>query len=245
MKTAGRERPPVGERKLPFETEQLRIELARFLNQAFVIDPASAKHRRLGSVKWGAYAFFDYDGEPIYVGQTSESLGTRIRRHLTNQRSDAVAMKVLDPYEVHTIKVWPLPQFQDRTSKSADAKAVKQHLDALEHAIFQACLAQSTFKVVLNEKDPPKPTMDVAIPALVEGSIVPAAVSRLRDHPDLRIARRASTLARLAQVISERKVNTGLRRALLAQAVRLQDLAARRLAQAPVVEDDELQDDGD
>lgn len=28
-------------------------------------------------------AFFDYDGEPIYVGQTKESLHTRILRHLT------------------------------------------------------------------------------------------------------------------------------------------------------------------
>jgi len=78
---------------------------------------------------------------------------------------------------------------------------------------------------------------------MVEGCIVPSEVSRLRDHPDLRIARRASTLARLAQVISERKVNTGLRRALLAQAVRLQDLAERRLAQAPLVDDGDSSDD--
>ena len=58
----------------------------------------------------GVYAFFDYDGEPIYVGQTNEMLRTRIRRHLTNQRTDDVAMSVLDPFEVLEIEVWPLPQ---------------------------------------------------------------------------------------------------------------------------------------
>ncbi len=46
-------------------------------------------------------------------------------------------------------------------------------------------------------------------------------------HPDFRIARRALILSRLAQVISERKVQGGLRRVLLAQK-RLQWLSARR-----------------
>src|SRR6266702_1759754 len=55
--------------------------------------------KKIGSHKWGIYAFFDYDGEPIYVGQTYEGLGSRIGRHLNNQRTNAVAMNVLDPFE--------------------------------------------------------------------------------------------------------------------------------------------------
>ena len=66
----------------------------------------------IGNFRWGVYAFFDYDGEPIYVGQTNERVRTRIRRHLTNQRTDAVAMSVLDPFEVFEIEVWPLPHLQ-------------------------------------------------------------------------------------------------------------------------------------
>jgi hypothetical protein len=50
----------------------------------------------------------------------------------------------------------------------------------------------------------------------------------LRAHPDYRIARRALIISRLAQVISERKVQGGLRRVLLTQAKRLQGLAGRR-----------------
>jgi GIY-YIG catalytic domain len=225
--------PAITTIELPFETEQLRAELSRFLDQPYVLD--NKKSVRLGSVKWGVYAFFDYDNEPIYVGQTKEKLGTRIRRHLTNQRTDAVAMNVLDPFEVHTIVVWPLPDFEDRGGKDTAAIA---HLNALEHAIFQQQLKASEFNAVLNEKDPPAPTIAVEIPKSVSGRIVSAEVSTLRDHPDLRIARRAATLAKLAQVISERKVQRGLRRTLLAQAKRLQSLAERRFENASEVEED-------
>lgn len=215
--------PQINATDLPFETEQLRAELRRFLDQPYHL--AGARTMRLGAVKWGVYAFYDYDNEPIYVGQTKEMLGTRIRRHLTNQRTDAVAMNVLDPLEVHSVCVWPLPDFQDRTAKDGTAIA---HLNALEHAVFQQLLAESEFNAVLNEKNPPTPTVTVVIPDFVRGSVVSSEVSRLRDHPDLRIARRAMTLAKLAQTISERKVQRGLRGTLLAQAKRLQALAQRR-----------------
>lgn len=221
---AARSVTDIGAVELPFETEQLRAELTRFLSQPYGLPDGMVT--RLGTVKWGVYAFFDYDGEPIYVGQTKESLGTRIRRHLTNQRTDAVAMNVLDPFEVHEIEVWPLPQFQQSNAKNSEAAVA--HLNALEHNVFQMLLGKSQFQVVLNEKNPPAPTVQVQIPPSVRDSIVSEEVSRLRDHPDLRIARRAATLAKLAQVISERKVQAGLRRTLLAQAKRLQALAQRR-----------------
>ena len=223
--------PSINATELPFETEQLRAELRRFLDQPYHLD--GTRTMRLGAVRWGVYAFYDYDNEPIYVGQTKERLGTRIRRHLTNQRTDAVAMNVLDPLEVHTISVWPLPEFQERGAGDATAVA---HLNALEHSVFQQLLAQSEFNAVLNEKDPPLPTVQVSIPECITGRVVSAAVSQLRDHPDLRIARRAMTLAKLAQVISERKVQRGLRRTLLAQAKRLQALAQRRFDNAAEVD---------
>ena len=225
--------PTLTTTELPFETEQLRKELSKFLNQPY--ESASRAVMRLGAVKWGVYAFFDFDDEPIYVGQTKESLGTRIRRHLTNQRTDAVAMNVLDPFEVHTVVVWPLPAFQDKGASDLTAVA---HLNALEHTVFQQLLKQSEFKAVLNEKDPPSATVKIEMPSEVRGRIVSDDVSRLRDHPDLRIARRAATLAKLAQVISERKVQKGLRRTLLAQATRLQSLAEKRYVNAAETADD-------
>lgn len=226
--------PDIAATDLPFETEELRRGLQQFLNQQYPM--AENSRVRLGAVKWGVYAFFDYDDEPIYVGQTKESLGTRIRRHLTNQRTDAVAMNVLDPFEVRTIEVWPLADFESRVGTDAYAVA---RLNALEHHVFQLLLKKSQFNVVLNEKTPPLPTVDVTIPNSVRGRIVSDEVSRLRDHPDVRIARRAATLAKLAQVISERKVQKGLRGTLLAQAKRLQALAQSRYDHSAETGDDD------
>ncbi|UVO51552.1 GIY-YIG nuclease family protein [Sphingomonas sp. SUN019] len=201
-------------------------------------------------MKWGVYAFFDYDGEPIYVGQTRESLGQRIARHLTNQRTDAVAMAVLDPFEVRSIAVWPLPQYQEVGGKTAGAVEAAKHLDALERTIFLKLVAESKFGKILNEKDPP----DVPVcetPPSIRGDIVSEDVRRIRQHPDLRIARRAQTIARLSQIIAGRDVQAGLRRALATQADRLAWLANKRFAalggEAAVEEreTDEPDDEGD
>ncbi|SMC41714.1 GIY-YIG nuclease family protein [Primorskyibacter flagellatus] len=224
----------------PFETEDLRSNLTKFLIQEFD-DPITGKPRAIGGFKWGVYAFFDYDGEPIYVGQTKEKVSTRIRRHLTNQRTDAVAMSVLDPFEVYEVEVWPLPQFQKTGATDPDAKA---HLDALEDLVYQEAIAGSTFKAVLNEKDPPAPTMVITKPPSLRFRLVSDDVHKIRSHPDFRIARRALIISRLAQVISERKVQGGLRRVLVTQAKRLQWLTERRYialggASSVETEDDE------
>ena len=59
--------------------------------------------------------------------------------------------------------------------------------------------------------------------------ILPTDARRQRKHPDLRLARRARTIANLARVISERKVKLGIRQTLCAQAKRLEQLAEARL----------------
>jgi hypothetical protein len=207
----------------PFETEDLRENLTRFLDAPFI--PPGGAATPVGNFKWGVYAFFDYDGEPIYVGQTNERLRARVRRHLTNQRTDAVAMSVLDPFEVLDIEVWPLPQFQEAPRSDVSAR---QYLDALERLVTDQAVANSQFKAILNEKDPPPGRLTVEAPASLRGRIVSDRVLELRSHPDFRLARRALVISRLAQVISERKVQGGLRRVLLTQSKRLQWLAARR-----------------
>lgn len=207
----------------PFETEELRKTLVRFLDTPF--DDPSGTSVKVGDYQWGVYAFFDYDLEPIYVGQTNEKLRTRIRRHLTNQRTDAVAMSVLDPFEVFEIEVWPLPELQGIDGRNMDARL---QLNALERVITAKAVAESRFKAILNEKDPPPGATVVPVPPSFRGRVVSDAVHALRAHPDFRIARRALIISRLAQVIAERKVQGGLRRVLLTQAKRLQWLSERR-----------------
>lgn len=219
----------------PFETTQLRIKLTEFLDTK-VHDPSTGLMVGVGNYRFGVYAFFDYDGEPIYVGQTNERLRTRVRRHLTNQRTDAVAMKVLDPFEVYEIEVWPLAQYEGVAASAVQAKA---HLNWLEYDIFSYLRGRSLFNAVLNEKMPPAVAQGAFLrPPSTRGKIVSDAVYEIRKHPDTRIARRAETLSLLAKVISERQVQKGLRGTLLTQAKRLAWLAEKRLLEFQGVPDD-------
>lgn len=207
------------------EVAAIRRGLDRFLGAT------DANGRRPNNAKCGVYVFYDYDSEPIYVGQTKERLRTRIRRHLTNQRTDAVAMNVLDPFEVADVEVFPfydLEELEEGESSASYKERVEQTLDRAEYTVYRRVLQESELKAVLNEKDIPQRDL-IELPEPFRGRIVPEDVYELRRHPDTRIARRARTIAELARVISEREVSTGLRRTLLTQAHRLERLAARRL----------------
>lgn len=206
-------------KELPDEVAAIRKTIAGFLNTEDELG------RKIGNSKYGVYAFYDYDREPIYVGQTYESLRQRIGRHLTNQRTDAVAMNVLDPFEVAEIEVWPL---DDQIDSINSGISDKEYLGMAEYTVMQKVLAESTLGAVLNEKVVPE-VSTVDLPVSFRERIVPNDVYQLRKHPDVRLARRASTISSLARVISERKVSEGLRRTLLTQARRLQLLAFQRL----------------
>ena len=204
---------------VPGNVAAINKEIAAFLTTK------DKNNRVVGNSKFGVYAFYDYDGEPIYVGQTTEKLRVRIRRHLTNQRTDAVAMNVLDPAEVAEIEVWPFFDLDGLTN----AEAVER-LNAAEYTVFQQVIQNSTLGVVLNEKDIPE-TSPIELPTSIRKRIVPDDIYEKLKHPDTRIARRAATIANLARVISEREVSKGLRRTLLTQAKRLERLAGKRLAE--------------
>ena len=154
----------------------------------------------------------------------------------TNQRADAVAMNVLDPFEVAEIRVWPL----DLEHLNKDQK--REYLDRAEFTLFQKVIAESKLRAVLNQKHPRKLPI-VELPSPYARRIIPADLFPQRKHPDIRIARRASTIASLAGVISERKVSPGLRRTLLTQARRLEKLAAERLRDFPGDPDKEESDE--
>ncbi len=211
--------------KVSQEVAAIRAEIERGLNQK------DDQNRIIGNCQYGIYAFFDYDGEPVYVGQTKEKLRTRIRRHLTNQRTDAVAMNVLDPFEVLDVEMWPFWELSDRRFNKDEKK---EQLNKAEYTVFQHVLAQSSLKAMLNEKDI-LPTATIALPPSYRFRIVPPEIYAFRKHPDIRIARRAGTIANLARVISERQVSLGLRRTLLTQARRLEYLASKRLFEFPQI----------
>ncbi len=133
-------------------------------------------------------------------------------------------MNVLDPAEVAYIEVWPL----DAQMSGLQARERKSVLDRVEYTVFQKVLRESALGAILNEKEI-APQNEIVLPVSHKQRIVPESIYDQRKHPDLRIARRATTIASLARVISEREVSGGLRRTLLTQARRLERLAARRV----------------
>lgn len=180
----------------------------------------------------GVYCFYDYDGEPIYVGQTLERLRTRIGRHLTNQRSDAVAMSVLDPLEVADIEVWPFWDLEvvdpsTQRPRIINKSTAKQVIAAAEYTVYRAVQGKSAIGEVLNERVPWE-VEPVELPQSIRRTIVPAEIHARLGHKDTRIAQRADTIARLAKIMTRRDVSLGLRHTLIVQAKRLQVLAESR-----------------
>jgi hypothetical protein len=210
---------------LPEDVAAIRAEITRFF------DILDSNGKKIGSAKHGVYAFYDYDREPIYVGQTFESIRQRVSRHLTNQRTDAVAMNVLDPFEVAEIEIWPL---DDEVKAFSGDK--QEYLNRAEFTVFQKVLHESALGAVLNEKEM-APRSKITLPRSYRQRIIPDNIYRHRKHPDVRIARRASTIANLARVISERDVSDGLRRTLLTQARRLERLSGQRLKELGITSD--------
>jgi hypothetical protein len=211
---------------LPEDVAAIRAEIRAFFTTK------DAHGKRIGSHKHGVYAFYDYDSEPIYVGQTEEQLSARVSRHLTNQRTDAVAMNVLDHFEVAYVEVWPL----DNLVRQLPPKDKKAILHRAEYTDFQKVLRASALGAVLNEKEMAS-RCEIELPQSFKKRIIPDAIYKQRKHPDVRIARRATTIANLARVISERDVSNGLRRTLLTQARRLERLAAQRVQELGITSD--------
>src|SRR5437763_10219618 len=55
----------------------------------------------------GCYALCDLDGTPIYVGQSTDGIRSRVNRHLTSARSDIIANRQIDVWEIAW--VWAFP----------------------------------------------------------------------------------------------------------------------------------------
>lgn len=212
----------------PRSVRLIRQELARLMSEPDPICP----NQPVGEAV-GVYAYFDFDGEPIYVGQTSSAFRDRVGRHLTGQRSDAVAKFILDPFEVAEVELWSVSGVRELKStkdpeKPAPTSQKAAFLSPYEYSVYKLLEDQSRFRAVLNEGSI-KPSGLVDLPTSIRASIIPQELWEERNHSDTRIARRASTIARLSQNIAEREVSPGMRRTLLLQARRLAWLAERRI----------------
>ncbi len=70
----------------------------------------------------GVYVLCDLDQVPIYVGQSTDGIRNRVRRHLTSARSDIIANRQVDVWEIAWVWAFPVADRGD--------------IDALEARLF-------------------------------------------------------------------------------------------------------------
>lgn len=164
------------------------------------------RHTQLSSLtnEIGVYALCDLDRVPLYVGQSTDGIRKRVRRHLTSARSDVIANRQLDVWEVGFVWAWPLA--------SADMiKNVESHL-ACEFHHKKPLMNGTVFEPPVNA--PQLPTMQ-------EVMILPIEEIEKRKDPLLRLPRQAAHFNNLFSHILEVKDNADLRRVLAAHFDRL------------------------
>lgn len=56
----------------------------------------------------GCYVLCDLDQVPIYVGQSIDGIRSRVNRHLTSARSDIIANRQIDVWEIAWVWAYPV-----------------------------------------------------------------------------------------------------------------------------------------
>ncbi len=80
----------------------------------------------------GVYALCDLDRNPIYIGQSADGIRTRVSRHLTSARSDVIANRQLDIWEICEVWAWPLGNKLPKKAPKEEKTEQKKLIDNLE-----------------------------------------------------------------------------------------------------------------
>lgn len=129
----------------------------------------------------GVYVLGDLDNVPVYVGKSKDGIKQRVQRHLTSARSDVIANRQIDVWEI--AYVWEYPVHDNAG------------IDQLEAALFHEFNPRGR---LMNGTIPSLPPSDFIIPT-------PAKVVQVmsdheideRKNTELRLPRQASHYAQL------------------------------------------------
>jgi hypothetical protein len=123
----------------------------------------------------GCYVLCDLDAVPIYVGQSVDGIRSRVNRHLTSARSDIIANRQIDIWEIAWVWAYPVEG--------------RAEIDEVEVALFHHFHARSPLmngkapRRPLHGRPPPEPAQKVQVMADAE-------IAEKRD-PALRLPRQA------------------------------------------------------
>lgn len=163
----------------------------------------------------GVYVLSDLDNVPIYVGQSKDGIRKRVARHLTSARSDIIANRQVDVWEIAYVWAYPV-----------DSKA---GIDSLEAQLFHAFNPQSQL-------------MNGTVPTIGEGGLVPEpeqvvqvmSSDEIRERKDAsqRLPRQAQHYAQIVGHFVTVKNSEQIARAMDAHFQRLQKYHGQLLGHA-------------
>jgi hypothetical protein len=95
----------------------------------------------------GCYVLCDLNEVPMYVGQSTDGIRSRVNRHLTSARSDIIANRQIDVWEIAFVWAYPVKD--------------KGSIGILEDALFHEFHPKSA---LMNGKIPTRPTSNFSLP---------------------------------------------------------------------------------
>jgi len=169
----------------------------------------------------GCYVLCDLDNVPIYVGQSIDGIRARVNRHLTSARSDIIANRQVDVWEIAWVWAYPRP---DRAA-----------ITPLEDALFREFHARSP---LMNGKVPKAGLpVDLPAPTQIVQVMADAEIAEKRD-PALRLPRQAEHYSQIVGHFLAVKNSREIALAIQAHFARLQTYHHRLLGLAESIEDD-------
>ena len=154
----------------------------------------------------GVYALCDLDNVPIYVGQSVDGILARVRRHLTSARSDVIANRQIDVWEIAFVWAWPVKS--------------KSQIGSLEAFLFHKF---DVDKPLMNGSIPADPGyIDFEIPEKQQVQVLMTEEIETRRDPNYRLPRQMEHFGRLLDHLLNVKDSAQIRRSLKAHFERLQ-----------------------
>lgn len=173
----------------------------------------------------GVYVLCDLDNIPIYVGQSNDGIRRRVNRHLTSARSDIIANRQIDVWEI--AYVWAYPVKDSVEIKPLEARLIHRfhRQSELMNGVLPRKLARARI-----------PDPEQVIQVMADAEIAD------KKDPAQRLPRQAAHYAQIIGHFLAVKNSSHIARAMNAHFERLQKYHVKLLRSATDQPED---DDGD
>jgi hypothetical protein len=164
----------------------------------------------------GVYVLADLDNTPIYVGQSRDGIRQRVQRHLTSARSDVIANRQIDVWEIAFVWQYPVEGIEA--------------IDAIEAVLVHEFNPRSS---LMNGTIPPRPRKQSRVPQPTKVvQVMSDKEIAERKDPEQRLPRQASHYAQLVGHFLAVKNSDEIARAMDAHFERLQKYHKKMLKTA-------------